>query len=143
MALRPGFHLGMDAIKVDPKTKTTELLHHNVQGHPNTYNHYLIDQVQQLQNARRAKEFERFIASYWGELWHKETEFVFDKQRLLKSFESQQPEVDLETYSASQAIDFSEAYFKVSQGIYIQLMANETFIRTLRNVSSTTSRISQ
>ena len=123
--------------------KATELLQNHVQGHPITYKYYSIDQVQELQNARRAKDFERSIANYCGELWNRENDFVFHKQSLLTSFESQEPEVDLETYAASQAIDFSEAYFEVRRRIYPQVWLTRTLIRTHRNVSSTTSRISQ
>lgn len=112
------FHVissGIDALKDDLDRKITELLepHHN--GHPITYNHYLTETVQKVQADRRKRNFEKVLRELLGD-------DAFDddgsRHRIspseLLSLLEQQTDVDMELYASELAVDYMQAYYKVS-----------------------------
>lgn len=134
-AIRSKINDGMEAIKVDLRAKTTQVLANHVSGHPITYNHYLTDQVRKIQAERREKNLEAMMERIYGENWKTigstlskygpNPTVVFDNLRHLA-------EVDMESYASSLAVDYAEAYFKVSIVLEILYITTPTtsFLRT-------------
>lgn len=106
---------GMESIKHRLAQKVEELLEPHYTGHPITYNHYLTDTVQKVQSDRRDRELQQVVQSYTrtDAKGHK----TIDDQRLQKAL-SGYMETNTDRYSSSQAIDYMEAYFKVSAFLY-------------------------
>lgn len=104
-------NVGMESIKGQLGAKCDEILHRHYYGHPITYNHYLIDVVQKVQQERRDKELRAIIKDHVGsvELHSK----VYLSPSLLYQSLSRHVEVDMDKFASSSAIDYMEAYFKV------------------------------
>jgi hypothetical protein len=104
----------IDTLKSDLNQKVTELLNPHYNGHPITYNHYLTDTVQKAQSDRRRRSFEKTLKEAIGISSIKEGEshrvFPFN---LLAQLE-QHTEVDMERYASDLAVDYMQAYYKVS-----------------------------
>ena len=103
----------MEKLKVELFTKIGELLQPHLAGHPITYNHYLTENVQKMQNARRLHAMEKQLKSFFGidKLPRGETDHYFDMTALLNAVVQTEP--DMENFSCSMAIDMMEAYYKV------------------------------
>jgi hypothetical protein len=56
----------METLKGDLEKKVKELLAPHYSGHPITYNHYLIENVQKAQAARRKREIQSHLAKFLG-----------------------------------------------------------------------------
>ena len=116
-AILQKINAGMERLKAQLTLKTDEALQQHYDLHPITYNHYLVDTVQKLQEERRRKELERFLEQY------------DDSDRSLRKISrvqvldlleplSRHLEVNMQKFSSSSAIDYMEAYFKVSAMLF-------------------------
>ena len=102
----------MEALKGDLEKKVEELLAPHYSGHPITYNHYLTENIQKAQAARRKLAIETHLGSKFTEYPNNVTNtsgVAID--RLLDSLELG-TEVDMGRYASSMAIDYMEAYYK-------------------------------
>lgn len=102
----------MEALKGDLEKKVEELLAPHYSGHPITNNHYLIENVQKAQTARRKREIERHLGLKVIE--HPDQHVSYTGAAITRLLDSLQlgTEVDMERYASSMAIDYMEAYYK-------------------------------
>ena len=107
---------GIDKLKDDLNRKVTELIDPHYNGHPITYNHYLTDNVQKARSARLRRSFEEILKESLGRD-SIEDRYSFDYNvnpfKLLNMLE-RQTEVDMERYGSELAVDYMQAYYKVS-----------------------------
>ncbi|KAG9256548.1 P-loop containing nucleoside triphosphate hydrolase protein [Emericellopsis atlantica] len=119
-AIRGVINERMDKITDLMAEKTREILRPHISGIPQTYNHYLTDTVQKIQQERREANWKKKIVDDFGKdegggylvSWN-------DLQALLQD----QNDPDMENNASSDAIDFSEAYFKLAAKTFIDNMA--------------------
>lgn len=103
----------METVEEALKAKLEEILHPHLLGHPITYNHYLTDNVQKAQNARRRSDLEGRLAKFFGSAWSNSSIYhQLDPKSLLDTLMSN-TELDMDKYSCSMAVDMMEAYYKV------------------------------
>lgn len=95
--------------------KIVELLNPHYSGHPITYNHYLTDNVQKIQAAKRRRDLERIFGEFFGDdrNIHIAESHYFTPAHLLNQLE-EQTKVDMEGYASDLAIEYMQAYYKVS-----------------------------
>lgn len=107
---------GIDKLKKALDDKVTELLVPHYSGHPITYNHYLTDQVQKAQADRRR----RLLQQKLGEHSIKMADYrgTFERVEMdidpLLDILVDQTEADMELHATSLAVDYMNAYYKVS-----------------------------
>ena len=106
-------HRGLDKMKTDLERKTTELLEPYFTTHPITYNHYLTDTVQKAQSARRRRNFGQTLKELFG-VDHLDNERYQVQPAHLLNLLDQRIEADMESYASNSAIDYMQAYYKVS-----------------------------
>jgi hypothetical protein len=104
---------GIEGLKTDLNDKVAELLEPHYNGHPITYNHYLIENVKKAQADRQRRELEKTLAKYF------DTEDMSSKrsvipQLLLQTLVDQRTNHDMERYASELAVDYMQAYYKVS-----------------------------
>ena len=105
----------MDEILTQLKSKTDELLIWHRQGHPVTYNHYFTETLQSVRNQRRRNEFTRALKGHFG---LDSSESVVDEasnvnvEDLVDALVLE-TEPDMDRFAASEALDFTDAYYKV------------------------------
>ncbi|KIH86345.1 hypothetical protein SPBR_08141 [Sporothrix brasiliensis 5110] len=106
----------MTTLKKDMADATDRLLAANITGHPVTYNHYLTETVQKVQNDRLRASLSNVLCSYSRDdgmtIPHSTIETLLDK--LLRATEP-----DMQRVAASNAIDYMEAYYKVALKSFI------------------------
>lgn len=106
----------MDAVKKATEQKAAEVLAPHQRGHPNTYNHYFIENVQKAKESHWQKFLEEKLCSHFGlanidETYHS-PEAGMQLRPLLTSMTSRK-EVDMDRFACSEAIDCMQAYYKV------------------------------
>lgn len=109
---------GMERLTKRLQDKVAEILYPHYSGHPITYNHYLTETVQKLQNERRRKDLETSIKRHLsispgGFAHHGFPSGTASLTSLVDKLIGD-TEQDMEQYASSLAIDFMEAYYKVS-----------------------------
>ena len=127
---------GVEKLQKSLEGKVTELLQPYYVGHPITYNHYLTDNVQKAQSARRWRHFEKTFKECIGvpDLEAGSRYRVFPHQLLSKL--QQRTEVDMERYASELAVDYMQAYYKVR--LYSLLLADTSYV--LRWIGIETTR---
>lgn len=108
----------IDKLRVGCKAKVTEILDPHDCGHPITYNHYLTDQVHKLQADRRKKAFRKKFTEVLGkEAFNSDQRCIWDASDHINLLEALvgSSEADMEREAASLAVDYMQAYYKVSQ----------------------------
>ncbi|KGQ10244.1 Interferon-induced GTP-binding protein Mx [Beauveria bassiana D1-5] len=109
----------LEPFKSDLEVKFKELLTPHLEGHPITYNHYLTDTVQKVQEERRRKSLEKQLRAIVGH-----EEFASGRHvsiyptRILEQL-GKHIEVDMERYGGELAVDYMEAYYKVASKKFI------------------------
>jgi GTP-binding protein EngB required for normal cell division len=99
---------GIDALKRNLDQKMVELVDPYYNSHPITYNHYLTDNVQKAQSMRSQKRLEEQLKRLFpGEVYA-------DNYQALLGVLKQHTEADMERYASDLAIDYMQAYYKVS-----------------------------
>jgi len=110
---------GIEVLKSGLNQKVTELLEPHCNGHPITYNHYLTDNVQKGQSDRRRRSFEKTLKEFFGSgNIEVVREYRVAPSKLLTLLE-QRTEVDMEHYASDLAVDYMQAYYKVSAWVTI------------------------
>ncbi|KAF2166128.1 hypothetical protein M409DRAFT_23857 [Zasmidium cellare ATCC 36951] len=103
----------IDGLERDVETKADELLRPYLSGHPITYNHYLVSNVQRLQADRRRRVLQETVRSkfdpHYGSLSIDEQ----DISGLIGAIQERE-EVDMGRYASQLAIDYMQAYYKVA-----------------------------
>lgn len=106
---------GIDALKSDLGVKCKELLKPHMEGHPITYNHYLTDTVQKRQSERRRYTLEKQFKELVGpHNFENQKQVYISPLSFFQSLESH-TEVDMERFAGELAIDYTLAYYQVSQ----------------------------
>ncbi|GAO15862.1 uncharacterized protein UV8b_07746 [Ustilaginoidea virens] len=104
----------LDGLKGDLHAKLQELLRPHLQGHPITYNNYVINIVQKAQAARRHGRLENVLKKVLGrDDLQAGNETSFDPYQLLKSLEEETDD-DMNQHASESAIDYMQAYYKVA-----------------------------
>ncbi|OXV05809.1 hypothetical protein Egran_06423 [Elaphomyces granulatus] len=111
----------METLKGDLEKKVKELLAPHYSGHPITYNHYLTENVQKAQAARRKREIETHLEKFLDistfALSGYHINGGVDVGDLLNGL-VQGTEADMERWASSTAIDYMEAYYKAIPSIF-------------------------
>jgi hypothetical protein len=104
----------IETLKADLDKKIHELLEPHYNGHPITYNRYLTDNVQKAQAERRKGSVEVILKEAMGvNSIRDDNNTRINPLQLLNLFE-QRTEVDMEKYAGEMAVDYMQAYYKVS-----------------------------
>ncbi|KAI1315614.1 P-loop containing nucleoside triphosphate hydrolase protein [Xylariaceae sp. FL0255] len=104
----------MDKVQGTLRAKIGELLHPHLSGHPITYNHYLTDNVQKMQDDRQRREITKRLVSFFGhDIVDHDVNAKFNLESLLQTIVSA-TEPNMDSYSCSMATDMIEAYYKVA-----------------------------
>ena len=98
----------IEKIKVGLDEKVIELLDPHYNGHPITYNHYLTDNVQKAQAERRRRSIQETLNGFGDD-----DRGYRDLSKLLPLLEKRS-EADMERYASDLAVDYMQAYYKVS-----------------------------
>jgi len=105
---------GIETLKSGLNQKVIELLEPHCNGHPITYNHYLTDNVQKAQSDRRRRSFEKTLKEFFGsDIIEMASQYRVVPSKLLTLLE-QRTEVAMEHYASDLAVDYMQAYYKVS-----------------------------
>ncbi|KAK5111169.1 hypothetical protein LTR85_012251 [Meristemomyces frigidus] len=105
---------GVDTLRFDLDQKVGQLLEPHFDVHPITYNHYLTDNVQKAQSDRRRRGFEQTLKDHFDVDDLEETSrYPVRPHELLNLFD-RQTESDMESYASNLAVDYMQAYYKVS-----------------------------
>ncbi|KAJ0167239.1 Interferon-induced GTP-binding protein Mx2 [Colletotrichum tanaceti] len=107
----------LDSLEAGLDKKMSELIKPHTDSHPITYNHYLTDNVQKAQAARRRVRMEDALKGMFGPDLEKKDVFV--KPTTVLTLLLDQTEVDMEVYACENAIDYMEAYYKVAMKRFI------------------------
>jgi len=102
----------MEILTQNLQEKVSEILHPHYSGHPITYNHYLTDTVQKAQEQRYLSTVEAALRNSGGIKRINNNTHV-DYGVMARAI-TQQVERDMERVASSQAVDYMEAYYKVS-----------------------------
>lgn len=110
-------NLAIEKLRASCKSKVEELLTPHDAGHPITYNHYLTDQVQKAQAERQKKAFETiFRKQIDANVFTPGQTFYMDGGDYTGLLNAMvvRSEADMERQAASLAVDYMQAYYKVS-----------------------------
>ncbi|PNS21774.1 Interferon-induced GTP-binding protein Mx2 [Sphaceloma murrayae] len=103
----------IDRLGENARSRMNELLQPHLEGHPITYNHYLISNVQKAQSDRRRRGIENALARYFKAPQPEWEVTATDKSRLVDMVQEQE-EVDMVQYASQLAVDYMQAYYKVA-----------------------------
>ena len=104
----------MKSVQRAAEDKAREILAHHQRGHPITYNHYLIDNIQKAREDERSKNLAKKLETYFNKPANT-TELInrtFSMKSLLTAL-SQTSEVDMDRHACSEAMECMMAYYKV------------------------------
>lgn len=103
----------MEMLVQNLQEKVTEILNPHYSGHPITYNHYLTTTVQEVQKQRYLKSVEAALRT--SDAIRKENRHIskINYSSLARSV-AQYTEQDMERVASLQAVDYMEAYYKVT-----------------------------
>jgi GTPase SAR1 family protein len=108
----------MDGLKDALENKAADVLDPHQQGHPITYNHYLIENIQKAKDMHSKNRAEKVIRSFFGVPNHAlGSSRPLPGQWNLKNLVdllTTRTEVDMDRFACSEAIDCMQAYYKVS-----------------------------
>lgn len=104
----------LDVLKSNLDEKVGEVIASYYDAHPITYNHYLTDTVQKSQSTRQRRELELIMKESMevSSLQQGRVSNV-DAAALLRALD-QRLEPNMERYAGNLAVDYVEAYYKVS-----------------------------
>lgn len=130
----------MDALKTATEQKAVEVLASHQRGHPNTYNHYFIENVQKAKESHSRDFLEERLCWHFGITSINETFYTdneIDLRPLVRSMTSR-TEVDMDRFACSEAIDCMLAYYKVCSDFLVSTLhshsedANSRWSRSLK-----------
>ncbi|OJD21480.1 hypothetical protein ACJ73_07178 [Blastomyces percursus] len=100
--------------------KVVEILEPHKSGHPITYNHYLTENVQKAQAARRKRQLEKVLKSFFGTQSADDILYTVNVNNLLSQL-VESTEADMDRYAAYAATDMMEAYYKVVRSLILKI----------------------
>ena len=107
----------MDGLKQALEQKAANVLDPHQRGHPITYNHYLIGNIQKAKEMHNKRRLEETISSFFNILgpitWSHKLNGTYNLRGLLDQLTAS-TEVDMDRYACSEAIDCMQAYYKVA-----------------------------
>lgn len=110
----------MTQIQNELNKKISEVLAPHQRGHPITYNHYLIDNIQKTRQARMKAHLLERVNTYFGDtVGHRDRNgfktnyHTIDPEALVESL-TLTTEVDMDRFACQEATDVMQAYYKVS-----------------------------
>ncbi|KAG5989778.1 hypothetical protein E4U52_005242 [Claviceps spartinae] len=107
---------GTDKLKKALGQKLKELLQPHSDGHPITYNNYLIDTVKKAQDERRKRQLTEVAHliqnDYFENRSRRGDAFIVEKL-------NEHIETDMNTFASEMAIDYMEAYYEVAMNKFI------------------------
>ncbi|KAK4552409.1 hypothetical protein LTR86_010423 [Recurvomyces mirabilis] len=104
--------LRMEALKQDLDRRLDGLLQPHFEIHPITYNHYLTENVQKAQSARRRRKLETVLRTTFANL--KDPIYNGLSPLHLLNLLDDSNEADMETHASNLAVDYMQAYYKVA-----------------------------
>lgn len=112
----------MTLIQRDLNAKIEEVLLPQQRGHPITYNHYLIDNIQKARQNRLKDQMLHRVRSYFGRSLDEDSPGTFtvpfnysiDSEALVEAL-AQTTEVDMDRFACKEATDVMQAYYKVGR----------------------------
>ncbi|KAI2622504.1 P-loop containing nucleoside triphosphate hydrolase protein [Hypoxylon sp. NC1633] len=104
----------MERLKENLTKKVEEILDPHVSGHPITYNHYLTENVQKVQAARRRRELEECLKPFFKPGAFLEGDGTYVGPKSLLDTLASKTEPNMDEFSCSMATDMMEAYYKVA-----------------------------
>ncbi|KAM3500282.1 hypothetical protein MY10362_006537 [Beauveria mimosiformis] len=109
----------LELFKSDLEVKFTELHTPHIESHPITYNHYLTDTVQKVQEERRQKSLKtQFCEAIGREQFPSGHQTSIYPARVFNQLQKH-IEVDMERYGGELAVDYMEAYYKLASKKFI------------------------
>jgi len=105
----------LEEIKKDLNEKAEQVLTPHLLGHPITYNHYLISNVQEVQANRNRKPLEWKLKEFFHieEIGSMIQARPFNMAGLLDAL-AEHTEPDMDRHSCAMAIDMMQVHYKVS-----------------------------
>ncbi|KAK3065245.1 hypothetical protein LTS18_004876 [Coniosporium uncinatum] len=106
----------IDVLHSDLIRKVAEMLEPHYTGHPVTYNHYLTDNVQKAQADRSRRKLEEAVKESINgteDIGAYDYKMTLNPAKLT-SLLAQRTEPDMERYASDVAVDYMEAYYKVT-----------------------------
>ncbi|KAG6098635.1 hypothetical protein E4U14_007447 [Claviceps sp. LM454 group G7] len=107
---------GTDKLKKALGQKLKELLQPHSDGHPITYNNYLIDTVKKAQDERRKRQLTEVAHLIQNDYFENRSRsgdaFIVEKL-------NEHIETDMNTFASEMAIDYMEAYYEVAMNKFI------------------------
>ena len=107
----------MEVLKKGLEDMTATVLEPHKRGHPITYNHYLIDNIQKAKEGQRKKALTQKLDSFFGTNIEAGITYCerrdFDVKSLLGSL-TQNTIADMDRYACFEAIECMQAYYKIS-----------------------------
>ena len=136
----------MEPIEHALTAKVEEVLKPHRRGHPQTLNHYFIENIQKRREDESRKEMSKRIYEFFGKhpRWEstdeRRWEGNFDVKHLLDTL-VKQTEVDMGRFAAIEAINAMLAYYKVSSSIVARLINCLTYLQVaLKNIQDVFSQ---
>ncbi|KAK6864630.1 hypothetical protein PG990_005928 [Apiospora arundinis] len=116
-------HIGetLERLKMALQTKNSELLNSHESAHPITYNHYLTETVQDIEARRYEKDLRRALSHTFCN--SPNTTFNISMNQIVNALTAQR-HADMGTFGAANAVDMSEAYYKVALKRIVDDVAN-------------------
>ncbi|ETS87298.1 hypothetical protein PFICI_01126 [Pestalotiopsis fici W106-1] len=102
----------LDQLKDTLNKKMSEILASHTSGHPITYNHYLIENVQRAQNQRVREKMRARLQRYSDANGILQQGLTVDS--LINILVERDTEADMEIFASSRATDIMLAYYKVA-----------------------------
>jgi len=100
------------------RAKTAELLEPQQAGHPITYNHQFVENIQKVRDQHLRDSVTMKLKVFFGEHYPRDlyssSRIPFCMNDLIDSVSSRK-EIDMERFACSEAIDCMQAYYQVSQ----------------------------
>lgn len=107
----------LEKLEAALRSKTQELLSPQQSGHPITYNHYFTEIVQGIRQDHLKRHIKEKMREYFGANYpsrpSQEELFRLNMDDLIRTL-SIQTEANMERFACSEAIDYMQAYYKVS-----------------------------
>ncbi|KAK1060944.1 hypothetical protein LTR33_012802 [Friedmanniomyces endolithicus] len=105
----------IDELGRNVDAKIEDLLRPHHAGHPITYNHYLISNVQNAQANRQRRALEASLRSHFGQ---NEVIYNVDVGNVIKALHERE-EFDMGSYASHLAVDYMQAYYKVAMKTFV------------------------
>ncbi|KAK4964069.1 hypothetical protein LTR66_012493 [Elasticomyces elasticus] len=103
------------------------------QRHPITYNHYYTTTIQKLRNKKNAETMEKLTKKLGREIYTKTNNLVHhvDTTALIRNVADGALELDMDKFSAQEALDCGTSYYKDERKYFINVVTKQVIERCL------------